>query len=130
MSRLSSRLGKLLLKTYKFFPAKDLSLIRDYFKALLDENNAKAEDFQREIDQINKLEEEVRNDKSIDYRQKVKEIIKGNDVIPHAYLYQEAIKECKKYPKGVWVAKILAKKKLQSLQRAKEYFARKKKFNS
>jgi hypothetical protein len=119
-----------VLKTYKFFPAKDLSLIRDFFKTILDENNAKAEDFQREIDQINKVGEESRNDKSIDFRQKVKEITKGNDVIIHAYVYQEAIKECRKYPKGVWVAKISAKKNLQFLQQAKEYFARKKKFNS
>ncbi len=92
MSRLSSRLDKLVLKTHKFFPAKDLSLIRDYLKALLDENNAKAEDFQREIDQINKVAEESRNDKSIDLRQKFEEIMKGNDVIIYAYLYQEAIK--------------------------------------
>ncbi len=130
MSRLSSRLDKLVLKTHEFFSAKDLSLIRDYFKAILDENNAKAEDFQREIDQINKVAEESRNDKSIDLRQKFEEIIKGNDVIIYAYLYQEAIKECRKYPKGVWVAKILAKSKLQNLPQAKEYFARKKKFNS
>jgi len=74
--------------------------------------------------------EESRNDKSIDFRQKVKEITKGNDVILLAYVYQETIKECRKYPKGGWVAKIPAKSKLQLLQQAKEYFARKKKFNS
>ncbi len=46
MSKLSKQVDKLFLKTHVFISAKDFLLVGDYYKALLDENNVKPEDFQ------------------------------------------------------------------------------------
>ncbi len=58
MSKLSKRVDKLFLKTHVFITKKDLLLVGDYYKALLDENNVKPEDFQKEYDELWRLEEE------------------------------------------------------------------------
>ncbi len=118
------------MKTHVFVSAKDFSLLRDYFKALLNEANAKPEDFQEECNQIVKLQEESTKDKSINFSQKFREIAKGNHLICEVLLYREAIIYGNKCPNGRWFSKKEAQHKQIHLQEAKEYFARKKKFNS
>jgi len=44
MSKLSSRIDRLFLKTHVFISVKDFILMRDYLKDVLDKNNAKPED--------------------------------------------------------------------------------------
>jgi hypothetical protein len=67
------------------------------------------------------------NDKSIDNSQKIREITESNFLIHDAIAYRFATKNFNMYPNGKWFSKKGALPAQQDLQRAKDYFASKKK---
>ncbi len=123
MSKLSKRVDKLFLKTHVFITKKDLLLIKDYYKALLDENNVKLEDFQKECNELWKLEEECSKDTSIDFDEKLQVITKDNHLIVWGFFLQYTLEACKIYPNGYWVSKKESIWVLLHIEAAKEYFS-------
>ncbi len=125
MSKLSKRVDKLFLKTHVFITKKDLLLIKDYYKALLDENNVKPEDFQKEYDELWRLEEECSKDTSIDFDEKQQVITKDNHLIIWGFFLQIAMKDYEMYPNGEWFLKKEVHSALIVIKEAKEYFSNK-----
>ena len=125
MSKLSNRVNKLYLKTHVFVTVKDFSLIISYVKDLLEKENAKPEDFQKEYEELKKAEAEYVKDKSINFKEKITEIIKGNRLISAACIYFDIMKTMEKFPTGCWISKSQAYGELKLIQQAKEYFNKK-----
>ncbi len=120
MSKLSSRIDRLFLKTHVFISPKNLLLIKDYRKAIFEASNAKLEDFKEDYKRI----KEIANAKQYD---KIKEINEENPTLIDACLYLEAIELCEKNPNGYWAIKRKSRNYLpRQLQLAKEYFKYKK----
>ncbi len=70
MSKLSKRVDKLFLKTHVFVTKKDILLMRDYYKDLLDEANVKPEDIEEDRKRLEEMMILDMKDKSIELEQK------------------------------------------------------------
>lgn len=130
MSKLSKRVDKLFLKTHVFVSAKNLVLIRNYHKAILDKAGIKPEDFEEEHKALEKITILRKKDKSIDLSRIIEGIDVDNPEVLRAVLYREAKNYCEEFPNGKWFLNKNWKVLEQHLLTAKEYFAQEKKFNS
>ncbi|MEJ7861526.1 MAG: hypothetical protein WKF90_07800 [Pyrinomonadaceae bacterium] len=119
MSKLSRRLDKLFLKTHVFISAKDLLLIKDFRKVILEASNTKPEDFKEDYKRVKEISIAKQYDK-------FEEIYKENPTLIDAYLYLEAVELCENHPNGYWAIKRLRNYLPEQLQLAKEYFKYKK----
>ncbi len=124
MSRLSSRIKNLTLKTHVFFSRKDLLLIVNHWEAVLEKANVKPEDYEhcdRWTRKINDLHEKGIN---FDFKKEAIEIKKENIVVAYLTFLGWAKESYEKYPNGLWVSKKESKALEGQLQ-----WARKKNLN-
>jgi hypothetical protein len=122
---LQRRVNELFVKINVFFSIKDLLLIQDYYRSLLNNRNVEPDDLQELYIQIDELAKECEQDKSIDYQQKFRELITDNNLIYIAFYYRFISKQCVEYPSGVWVPNNYAQSIKQNLLRAKDHFDKK-----
>ncbi len=120
MSKLSSRIDRLILKTHVFISPKNLLLIKDYRKAILEVSNANPEDFKEDYKRIKEFLIAKQYDK-------IREIDEENPTLIDACFYLEAVELCEENPNGYWAIKKKSRNHLpEELQLAKEYFKYKK----
>ena len=132
MSKYDSRINNLERRAYKlyakinvFVSIEDLSLIRDYYKSLLDDSNATPEEIQKFFTRLEELEKEFLQDKSINFSEKFLTLAEENDLTFDAFdafYYHSAIRNCNVFPNGRWLPKKYIETTLQQLKTAKEYF--------
>lgn len=127
IDNLQRRANELFAKINVFFSIKDLLLIRDYYRSLLDDGNVEPDDLQELYNQIDELAKECEQDKSINFNQKMDELIIENDLIYTALYYRFISKQCVKNPSGLWVPNEQAQVIKQNLLGAKNYFDKKEK---
>ncbi len=130
MSKLSKRVDKLFLKTHVFVTKKDNLLMRDYYKDLLDEANVKPEDIEEDRKRLEEMMILNRKVKSVELKQKIREIVQENHAVFNALQYRLALEICNIFPNGDWFIKRQGQLWQETIQRAKQYFSKKQKFNS
>lgn len=125
LDRLERRANELHPKINVFIPNKQLIVVREYYKALLDEQEAHTEALQRIYNQIDELNKEFLQNKELDYYQELTKLSKGNDLFVRAFFYKHAEKQCKDFPDGHWIPKKMAQSWYQEFNEARAYFCKK-----
>jgi hypothetical protein len=124
MSKYTSRINKLVVKTHDFISHHDLCISRDYFKDRFD-GCEKSEDFEREFKESEEFARKAING-SYEHLAKFTEILKTNEAIRYRTLYKIAVEECDEFLRGIWMAKPTSEHYLKIIRDAKRYFKEKK----
>jgi hypothetical protein len=125
LDKLESRADNLFKKIHVFFSKKDFSLIRDYYKTVLDNSKATEEDIKIATAQIELIDREYLEKEGINYEQKVLEVAGDNPLVGKVYLYRSVKAMSIEYSSGGWFHRKDARVYLQLLQNAKKYFGKK-----
>ena len=126
MSKFNSRLNKLIIKTHDYFSRSDFELIRDYWKAQMDENSATLEKYEKICARIDGLIRSSLVSGNKELGQEAEELYRSDKNIRLVVMYQLASKNAKN-PQGVWIRKSYSNKVTKSLNNARKYFRDKRK---
>lgn len=120
MSKFSSRVNKLFLKTHFAISANEIKLLCDYYQSQLNKANVRPEDFSEEVEKI----EELVRDKSLSRSERIQKFqaITKNSLVITAWQYKVNLKLFENHPNGTFVLKKTGEKILPILKEAKNYF--------
>lgn len=124
MSKYTSRINRLIIKTHNYFSFADHCLVRDYFKAIFDESEKPA-DFDERYKEFLELEKEYKATKDEEIKAKFMEIMKDSYAIRYRYMYDNAIKICERFPNGDLQPKTFTDKYRKTISEARNYFKNK-----
>lgn len=122
MNKFNRRVTRLFIKTHVFFPRSDFEMMRDYWKAILKDNNATPEQYAEECAELFKLKELNERQPNEKYEQEKARIFGSNPQIQWAYMYNLEVGHIADNQYGFWLDKILASYVSEVVKLAKRYF--------
>ena len=125
MSKFSSRINKLIVTTHVFISYREQCLVRDYYKARLDEM-IKPKDFDEKLKEFIKLAKTVSILKNKKDKEKATDILKLDRMYLYHFLYKQWLDNTESNTAGMWVPKSLSKQHRVMINDAKKYFKAKK----
>lgn len=127
MGKFTGRMNKLFLKTHFFVSNTEFELIRDYVKALLEEEGVSVNDFKNEFKELDRLYKNAKVEDQNRLSKKRQKMFKDNRLFYCAFLYKVAQKDCKRNFYGIWYPNTHLPGIPRLLRDAKDYFRFKKK---
>jgi hypothetical protein len=125
MSKFSSRINKLIVTTHVFISYREQCLIRDYYKARLDELT-KPEDFEEKLRKFHELMGNFEVSGNMENREKANEILKLDRTYLYHFLYKEWRDNTESNTGGMWVPKSSSNPQRVMINDAKKFFKAKK----
>ena len=125
INNLQRRANALYMKMNVFISIEKLTMVRDYYKSLLDDGKVEPDDLQEMYTQLDELVEECEQDESINYNQKLNELIGDNNLIYTAFCYRFFSQKCIENPNGEWIPNKHVQVMKLRLRNAKNYFDQK-----
>ena len=127
MNKYNNRLNKLTAKTHDYFSYSEFVLIRDYWKARMDENNATVEKYEEACVRFGELIKASIISGNKKFRQEAQELYGSDENIRLVMKYQFASKKCADNLTGGWISKSYSEGVAKSLTDAKKFFGSKQK---
>lgn len=121
MSKFTGRMNRLFLKTHVFISHADHCVVRDYFKARLEESE-KPEDFDERYKKFLELKDKyLETDKEEDW-EKYDEFVNTNLPVWFKFRYLMSVEYCEKCPRGSLVQKKMGENFMKLVSDARRYF--------
>jgi hypothetical protein len=127
MSRINSRINRIIKKTHTYISGFELRLIRDAAKARLEEETAAPSQYKNEVEKLIALWREYLNDRSNEKLELWND--EASNCSPagvYAFIYQIQSETCENFPSGLWMENeaVISRKFPEAIVDAKEYFKR------
>ena len=127
MNKYNSRLNKLTAKTHDYFLLSDFELLRDYWKARMEETGATWEQYEEVCARIDELIKSSLFGQKNKSTQEAKELHESDANIHLVTMHRIAESHCAESPQGSWISKSYSKGVSKCLNDAKKYFKYKRK---
>lgn len=121
MSKFTGRMNRLFLKTHIFISHGNHCLVRDYFKAKLEESE-KPEDFEERYKKFLELKERYLETSKEEDWEKYDEFVKDNLPVWFNFRHLLSVEYCEKHPRGNLVKKEFGDNFMKFVSDARRYF--------